>query len=288
MKQNIAACAQLFLALASAETLRGNLVDASSQTPSATTLQSQTPILIAQCPPNSTGLSPQAGCVCVAGYSGTILSRTAAPYYSGSCAFVNCPANTSQLDPAGNCACKAGMFGLITRTTVPPFFAGTCTPAACPAGSADLTEDNNPNSHLGVTGGCRCNAGFSGVIVPSTASPYYTGACRPVGCPDLSRGHAVADVNGCTCIPGYSGTIQATQDFPFFTGTCQAAPCPTNSTGRTIVAGCTCNPGYSGMIKPKIDTPYYVGACLPIPNPQTPLIAAAQSESKLMRGSTQQ
>jgi hypothetical protein len=195
------------------------------------------------------------GCICKAGYSGTITAVTVSPFYIGSCAAVACPANSAGTNVPAGCTCNAGYNGVITATMNSPFYTGSCTAVACPSNSAGTN----------VPAGCTCNAGYSGTITASTSNPFFTGSCAAVACPANSAGINVAA--GCKCNAGYSGNITASTSNPFFTGSCAAVACPPYSAGISVPLGCTCNAGLSGTIRTSTLWPYYTDSCTPVACP---------------------
>eukprot|EP00435_Cladocopium_sp_Y103_P053127 s189_g16.t4 len=116
------------------------------------------------------------------------------------------------------------------------FYTGSCTAVKCP--------DHSSGTDLPT--GCSCNAGYSGGITATTASPFFSGECKAVACPLHSIGTDLP--SGCKCKEGYKGTITATAADPFFMGSCTPVACPAHSTGTNVPGGCECLAGYSGTI----------------------------------------
>eukprot|EP00047_Mylnosiga_fluctuans_P023527 m.139504 g.139504 ORF g.139504 m.139504 type:complete len:734 (+) comp9616_c0_seq11:19-2220(+) len=205
------------------------------------------------CPSNSNGINIPSGCACNAGYSGTIIPTTTAPYFSGKCLPVSCPpvVSVGTNVPAG-CVCGPGYNGTVTATTTSPFYASTCTAISCPAFSSGAS----------VPAGCACLAGYSGAPTPTSTAPFYASPCVAVSCPANSAGSNIPA--GCSCNAGYSGAITASTVSPYYTGACSAVACTAFSTGTSVPAGCTCSSTqglYGPTLTPTTTAPYYSSAC---------------------------
>ena len=49
---------------------------------------------VVACPANSSGTSVNSGCICNAGYQGSVVAKTTSPFYTSTCSPVSCPANS--------------------------------------------------------------------------------------------------------------------------------------------------------------------------------------------------
>jgi len=115
---------------------------------------------------------------------------------------------------------------------------------------------------VNVPTGCTCNTGFSGYVVATTGSPFYTSSCLFTNCPNTSFGESVHI--GCTCNAGTNGSVVPWDRAPFFNSSCKPVGCPDLSTGVNVVEGCICNAGCSGAVKATSVAPFYNNLCLPI------------------------
>ena len=79
----------------------------------------------------------------------------------------------------------------------------------------------NNSFGVGVATGCTCQAGFSGNVIPTIISPYYSSTCSPVPCPTNTTGINV--VLGCACSYAViSGILAATTVAPYYLNICGA------------------------------------------------------------------
>jgi len=236
------------------------------------------------CPSGSQGTDIPSGCTCQAGFSGTVTASKTSPFFSGGCTAVACPANSHGTNVPSGCTCNSGYSGTITASTSAPFFTGvceeTCSLFTCPVGFKPKPKATLGNSQelcceavacpsnaqgTDVSKGCTCNAGFSGAVIATAASPYYNDGCTAVKCPAHATGTDVP--SGCACDAGYSGSISATTSAPFFSGTCEAVACPPNSAGSNVPSGCKCNSGFSGTVVATEATPFYTSTCVAVACP---------------------
>jgi hypothetical protein len=189
-------------------------------------------------------------CECGTGYRGGAHSWDyATESWAGQCTKVDCVENSDQQHP--HCKCKDGYArsdGVPNRIVA---WSGTnwqqtCEPVPCPAGSRRESA-----------GGCRCAAGYAGVVSFHSASGSFTvshgdtsmTACARVQCPVNSIETLVQAPDGsatvvCSCKTGYVGDL--TWNFDTFTfGSCGKVQCPEHSTGHPH---CLCRAGYAGDI----------------------------------------
>ena len=162
----------------------------------STAYKSMPYVVAITCPSNSAGTDVATGdCTCNAGFSGTIVATTTAPYYSGSCTENSCAAYpfstgvvggdtdpcsdnivlNTQSDSSCNIQCGAGYVtqtGTIACASDADANDATsgdisCAAASCPSNSAGTD----------VPAGCTCNTGYSGTIASSVTSPFFSGSC---------------------------------------------------------------------------------------------------------------
>ena len=232
---------------------------------------------------NSFGDNVISGCTCYPGYSGT------ASFYLSSCSVVTCPSGSHGAGTV--CQCDAGYSGQITPTSTSPFYVNGCTPELCPqysfginrisgctcrpgfSGYVSLSSSScapvhcPPNSN-GELGTCTCNAGYKGIVISVTQSPYYESSCRIALCPtNTYQGTSKedgGDGSACVCPPGFFGTVTPSVIAPlYYTSNCQAAPCPEDTNGDNGM--CTCNAGFSGSVTAlayRSFAPYFIATCL--------------------------
>lgn len=93
----------------------------------------------APCPANSIGLDISSGCVCTAGYSGTIRPSNSSPFYRVTCTSVPCPPNSTGTDVVIGCVCNVGYIGAIYPAFPEQRYKGSCAAVACPANSLGVT-----------------------------------------------------------------------------------------------------------------------------------------------------
>jgi hypothetical protein len=82
------------------------------------------------CPANSSGGSVPLGCICNAGFSGSVVPTSTAPY-STSCRPVACPLHSFGIDVATGCSCLHGYSGTVQATRSPPYYTSSCQGIAC-------------------------------------------------------------------------------------------------------------------------------------------------------------
>jgi hypothetical protein len=94
-----------------------------------------------------------------------------------------------------------------------------------------------------VETGCKCAAGYTGVINRTTSRPWYTGGCRRAPCPGNST-LIGGKAGSCFCDEGFSGMLVNTYTSPFYSGKCRKIDVHvwTTSTTTTIFA-----PRYWGL-----------------------------------------
>jgi len=119
------------------------------------------------CPENSTGANVTSGCLCDAGFDGTIALSKAEPFYSGACLEVACPVNSAGLGVASGCSCDPGCAGYVAASTDAPFYEGACVTVSCPTNSTGVS----------LADGCMCKQGFEGNITATSEAPFYSGVC---------------------------------------------------------------------------------------------------------------
>ncbi|CAK0810360.1 unnamed protein product, partial [Prorocentrum cordatum] len=215
------------------------------------------------CPDNSTGHSVGHGCVCDAGYSGSIWPARDYPFYNGSCIAVNCPEHSTGVSVPDNCTCEPGYMGAIRPASEAPFYNGSCVAVECPAGSSGTSVANGCVCNPGYSGTWTCEAGYSDAITATTIEPYYSGSCEAVNCPGNSTGSSVAD--GCACNAGFEGVINPISEPPFYSGTCTVLECSAAPTHAP-----TALPTYSPTSAPTVSptaSPTLVPTFLPTPAP---------------------
>ncbi|CAK0911955.1 unnamed protein product [Prorocentrum cordatum] len=215
------------------------------------------------CPDNSTGHSVGHGCVCDAGYSGSIWPARDYPFYNGSCIAVNCPEHSTGVSAPDSCTCEPGHMGAIRPASEAPFYNGSCVAVECPAGSSGTSVANGCVCNLGYSGTWTCEAGYSDTITATTIEPYYSGSCEAVNCPGNSTGNSVAD--GCACNAGFEGVINPISEPPFYSGTCTVLGCSAAPTHAP-----TALPTYSPTSAPTVSptaSPTLVPTFLPTPAP---------------------
>jgi hypothetical protein len=122
------------------------------------------------CPTHSTGRSVPEGCVCEAGYSGSVSSSSISPFYFSTCSPVPCPLYSSGSNVPTGCSCSAGYSGTVSGTTSSPFYISSCSPVQCPLYS----------SGIDVPSGCTCNSGFSGSVLSTNISPFFDSTCMDI------------------------------------------------------------------------------------------------------------
>jgi len=151
------------------------------------------------------------GCLCDAGFSGSVSATTISPFFSSSCSKVACPASSNGSNVPDGCMCNSGFSGAVVASMTAPFYNSTCGAVDCPMYSNGVDVPN----------GCACNAGFSGSVMATSMDPFFSSTCAPVACPEYSNGKSVSD--GCMCDYNYVGSVTPTTTFPFYSSTCAYA-----------------------------------------------------------------
>ena len=136
-----------------------------------------------------------------------------------------------------------------------------CISQPCPTGSTGAWDGAS---------GCEILPGYSGTIVSSTSSPYYTSSLVAASCPAGSTGtvpgnSGTGGSSGCTLAAGYSGIANSTTELPYYSSSVSAVPCPFGSTGSGVpgtsgtdgTSNCTTSAGFTGAVVATTSTPYF-------------------------------
>lgn len=164
------------------------------------------------CPANSNGLGVPFGCTCAAGFNGTVLGLTSAPFFTSTCSAVPCPVGSTGSSVLAGCTCAAGTSGIISPIVGLPFYSSTCAAVPCPA----LTNGVN------VPAGCVCNTGYSGIVTATASTPFYLSTCAPTWVTASGSLATVYDASRSTNVVSVSATPSATVSYSLLSGSLPA------------------------------------------------------------------
>jgi len=190
------------------------------------------------CPDSSLGVPGY--CTCPSGNSGSITYESTTSSYSNTCAPVSCPINSTGSNVVAGCSCDSGYSGSISSSTVSPYFSGSCVEDSITQCEAGKYNNNNicievscPVNSTGtsISSGCSCDSGYSGTIVATSSSPYYSGSCQ--NCP-AGKYNSTA---GSTCEDCPENTYSSSAG----SNGCLICPMGTNTDGVSGSTACTNN-----------------------------------------------
>ncbi|XP_033753219.1 multiple epidermal growth factor-like domains protein 10 [Pecten maximus] len=177
--------------------------------PAAPAPPTTTPSICNSCDGDGTAdCSPNTGCNCRDGYTGTFCSETTTPFVDTVCDFC-IQANTQSCTINGGCVCRGGWTGTfcqtqaeITTTVCPEYFYGVQCQGVCEC-DRNLSTSCDP-----VTGECNCITGYDrpNCNTKCPDNSYGVNCLGACDCQAIQTSYCDKAIGVCVCSSGWEGT----------------------------------------------------------------------------------